>query len=201
MAGKKIDPFVKLGLELGPIVAFFVAYVLLKDRTFRIAGTDYSGFIVVTAGFVPLLALSSWILRRLTGRLSRMQMMTLLLVIVFGGLTVWFNDERFFKMKPTIIYLLFGGTLGLGLVRGRSYLQYVMDEVMPMKPEGWTILTRRMCALFFGLAALNEIIWRTMSTDAWVNFKTFGLPGAVFLFFISQGRLLETYRSGERETE
>jgi len=134
MASKKIDPFFKLGLELGPIIAFFVAYVLLKDRTFQIADTDYSGFIVVTAGFVPLLALSTWILQRLTGRLSRMQMMTLVLVIVFGTLTVWFNDERFFKMKPTIIYLLFGGTLGLGLVRGRSYLQYVMDEVMPMKP-------------------------------------------------------------------
>ncbi len=193
MSAKKVNPTLKLALELGPILLFFILYFRLRDGTFDIGGTEYSGFIVVTAIFVPLIALSTFILYRLTGKLARMQIATLILVVVFGGLTIWFNDERFFKMKPTMIYLLFGGTLGFGLLRGQSYLQYMMDEVMPLKHEGWMILTRRITAFFFGLAILNEVIWRTMSTDAWVSFKTFGLTAAVFLFFMTQGKLLTEY--------
>ena len=129
----------------------------------------------------------------LSGKLSKMQLMTAVLVLVFGGMSVWFNDERFFKMKPTIIYLIFGGLLGFGLLRGQSYLRYVMDEAMPMQHEGWMILTRRLCAFFFGLAVVNELVWRTMSTSAWVNFKTFGLTIAVFAFFIMQASLFNKY--------
>jgi len=195
MTENKVNPIVKLALELGPILLFFVLYFRLRDGTFSIGGTEYSGFIVVTAIFVPLIALSTLILYRLTGKLAKMQLATLVLVVVFGGLTIWFNDERFFKMKPTMIYLLFGGALAIGLMRGQSYLQYMMDEVMPLKREGWMILTRRITAFFFGLAILNEIVWRTMSTDAWVSFKTFGLTAAVFVFFMTQGRVLTTYAS------
>ena len=122
-----------------------------------------------------------------------MQIMTLILVVIFGSLTIWFNDERFFKMKPTMIYLLFGGALGIGLLRGESYLQYMMDEVLPLRSEGWMKLTRRITGFFFGLAVLNEVIWRSMSTDAWVSFKTFGLTAAVFLFFLFQSKLLSEY--------
>lgn len=193
MSERTVNPILKLGLELGPILLFFVLYFRLRDGTFTLAGTEYSGFIIVTAVFVPLIALTTYVLYRLTGKLAKMQIATLVLVIVFGGLTVWFNDERFFKMKPTMIYLLFGGMLGLGLLRGHSYLQFMMDEVMPLKPEGWMILTRRITGFFFGLALLNEVIWRTMSTDAWVSFKTFGLTAAVFLFFMTQGKLLTEY--------
>ncbi len=193
MAEKKVKPGLKLALEIGPILVFFILYLRLRDRVFDIAGTEYSGFIVVTAIFIPLIALSTYILYRLTGKLAKMQIATLVIVIVFGSLTIWFNDERFFKMKPTLIYLLFGGTLGVGLLRGKSYLQYMMGEVMPLKPEGWLILTRRITVFFFGLAIVNEIIWRNMSTDAWVNFKTFGLTAAVFAFFMTQGGLLAKY--------
>jgi len=193
MAKKHINPILKMVIELGPIIAFFVAYVRLKERTFAIGGTDYSGFIVVTAGFIPLMLLSTAILWKLTGRLSRMQMATAVLVVIFGGLSVWFNDDRFFKMKPTMIYLLFAGTLGFGLWRGESYLKYVMEELMPLKQKGWMILTRRLMWFFLALAVANEIIWRTMSTDAWVNFKVFGLTGAIFVFFMTQGNLLQTY--------
>ncbi|TRD21717.1 inner membrane-spanning protein YciB [Palleronia caenipelagi] len=189
----------KTVLELGPILAFFVAYVLLKDRTFEIAGTSYTGFVVVTAAFIPLLIVSTLLSWKLTGELSRMQVVTIVLVVVFGGLTVWLNDERFFKMKPTLIYLIFGTLLLVGLLRGQSYLRAVMSGVMPLDQEGWMKLTRRMCAFFFGLAALNEIIWRTMSTDAWVNFKTFGLTAAIFLFFIAQGRLFREHATDEAE--
>ncbi len=190
---RAIDPRLKTALELGPVLAFFVAYLLLRERTFMVGGTEYSGFILITAGFVPLIALTTFVLWRLTGRLARMQIVTLVLVVVFGGLTVWFNDERFFKMKPTLIYLIFGGILAFGLLRGRSYLRLVMEEMVPLTPEGWMILTRRFTAFFFGLAILNEIVWRTMSTDAWVNFKTFGLTAAIFVFFVLQSRLLQTH--------
>jgi len=193
MAEKTINPITKLVLELAPIVVFFALYIRLRDRTFDIGGTEYSGFILVTAVFIPLIAITTFILYRLTGKVAKMQIMTLILVVIFGGLTIYFNDERFFKMKPTMIYLLFGGTLGFGLLRGESYLKYVMEEVMPLEAEGWMKLTQRITAFFFGLAIANEVIWRTMSTDAWVNFKTFGLTGAVFVFFMTQGGLLTKY--------
>jgi intracellular septation protein len=189
----KINPWVKFGLELGPVIAFFAAFTWLRDRTVTVGGTSYDGFIVATALFVPLMVLATGILWRLTGRLSPMQVATLVLVVVFGGLSVWLNDERFFKMKPTIIYVLFAGILGFGLWRGRSYLEYAMEGVMPLTPEGWMILTRRVTVFFVALAVLNEIVWRTMSDQAWVNFKTFGLTLAVFAFFMTQGRLLETH--------
>ncbi|WP_101065384.1 inner membrane-spanning protein YciB [Roseovarius salinarum] len=199
MQDRQINPMLKSALELGPILAFFVAYLALKDRVFTIAGTDYDGFIVVTAGFIPVFLLAMGVLWRLTGHLSRMQVVTAVLIVVFGGLSVWFNDPRFFKMKPTIIYLIFGVFLGFGLLRGRSYLQYVMEGMMPLKREGWMILTRRLTAFFFALAVLNELIWRTQSEEAWVWFKTFGLTAAIFLFFIAQGRVFRDYGPGEDE--
>ncbi|MBE1297056.1 inner membrane-spanning protein YciB [Phycobacter azelaicus] len=199
MAGKKINPMLKMGLEFGPIILFFIGYLKLKEETFLIGGQDYAGFILVTAAFVPLMMLSTAALWRLTGHLSKMQLATLVLVVLFGGLSVWFNDERFFKMKPTMIYLLFGGLLAVGLMRGQSWLKVVMEEVMPMEEEGWMILTRRICAFFLGLAVANEVIWRFLSTDTWVYFKTFGLPVAMFLFFMTQGGVLQKYGIEEED--
>lgn len=200
MAEKKINPVLKLGLELGPVVLFFVMFGRLKDQSFTIAGGTYSGFIVTTAAFVALIVVTTGILWALTGRLSKMQMLTLVLVIVMGGMSVWLNDERFIKMKPTLLYAAFAGILGFGLMRGQSYLSAVMDEALPMKEEGWLILTKRLALFFAGLAVANELVWRLMSTEAWVNFKTFGLTFALFGFFLTQGKLLERYsepRAGE----
>lgn len=199
MAEKKINPLLKLALELGPILAFFIAYFRLKDQTFQIAGRDYDGFILVTAAFIPLMIVTTGALWALTGRLQKMQVVTVILVVVFGGLSVWLNDDRFFKMKPTMIYLLFGGALGFGLLRGQSYLADLMGEVMPLRPEGWMILTRRLTGFFFGLAVLNEVIWRSFSTETWVTFKTFGLTAAVFAFFLTQGGLLRRYGIDESD--
>ncbi len=197
MTEKTVSPGLKALLEYGPIAAFFVGYVLLKDRTFTFAGTEYGGFIAVTAAFVPLLVICTLILWRLTGKLSKMQVATVVLVVVFGGLSVWLNDERFFKMKPTIIYTLFAGMLGFGLLRGQSYLQAVMGEALEMTEAGWMILTRRLALFFAGLAVANEAVWRLMSTDAWVNFKTFGLTLALFGFFLAQAGLLKKYGKDE----
>ena len=194
---KKISTGLKLGLELGPVLLFFVLYGRIKDRSFEFLGTSYEGFIVATALFIPLILAATGILWWKTGRLSRMQVMTAILVIVFGGLGIWFNDESFFKMKPTILYALFAGILGFGLLRGESYLQYVMDEAMPLQPEGWMIFTRRLALFFAALAVLNEVVWRTVSTDAWVSFKTFGLTLALFVFIFSQMKLFARYGVAE----
>ena len=183
----------KLVLELGPIVLFFAGFRFFKDRTFHILGNDYSGFIVMTAVFVAVIALTTLILWRLTGTLSKMQLMTLVLVVVMGGLSVWLNDERFIKMKPTLLYLAFGGVLAFGLWRGQSYLKLVMEEALPLQTEGWMILTRRLCAFFFALALANELVWRLFSTETWVSFKTFGLTAALFLFFITQAKVIERF--------
>ncbi|WP_375690435.1 inner membrane-spanning protein YciB [Pseudooceanicola sp. LIPI14-2-Ac024] len=190
---KHLPKWVKPALELGPIVAFFVAYLLVRDRSFTIGGREYDGFIVVTAGFIPLILICTGILWKLTGKLSKMQVVTAVLITIFGGLSVWLNDDRFFKMKPTLIYLLFGGALGVGLLRGESWLKLVMEEAVPLDDEGWMILTRRLCGFFFGLAVLNEVIWRTQSTDTWVYFKTFGLTAAIFVFFMTQGKLFQEH--------
>ena len=122
-----------------------------------------------------------------------MQLITLAIVLVMGTMTVWLNDERFFKMKPTLIYAFFAGVLGFGLLQGKSYLRLVMDEALPMQAEGWMVLTRRITGFFAGLAVLNEVVWRNFSTEIWVDFKIFGLTGAMFLFFLTQARLLERY--------
>ena len=198
MAAKKINPIVKLVLEFGPILLFFIGFSKFKDQVFTIGGTEYSGFIVMTAAFVPVLIATTGILWALTGKLSKMQLATVVLVVIFGGLSVYFNDERFFKTKPTMIYLLFAGILGFGLLRGQSYLKIVMEEALPMQPEGWMILTRRVCAFFATLAVANEVIWRNFSTEIWVDFKTFGLTAALFLFFMTQARVFERYGIEEK---
>lgn len=199
-AAKKINPTLKLVLELGPVVLFFIGYLKLREEMFLIAGQEYKGFIIVTAAFIPLMILSTLALWKLTGHLSKMQLATLVLVVFMGGLSVWLNDERFFKMKPTLIYLLFGGILGFGLMRGQSYLKVVMEELMPLEQEGWMILTRRICLFFLALAVANEAIWRSQSTDTWVYFKTFGLPIAMFAFFMFQGQVFQKHGIAEDKT-
>ena len=193
MKEQKINPIIKIILEIGPIIMFFLVYGKIKDKVFQIAGIEYQGFIIATGLFIPVLLLSILLLWLITGRIARMQIVTAILVVLFGGLTIWFNDDRFFKMKPTIIYLIFGGLLVLGLARGKSYLEYVMEDMLPMEQKGWIILTTRVSIFFFALAITNEIIWRNMSTSSWVNFKTFGLTGALFLFFVGQTALIKKY--------
>ena len=190
---RKINPWLKAGLEFGPLILFFVVFLKLRDRTVQLGATDYSGFIVATLIFIPVLVVTTLALWWLTGRLSVMQILTLVLVVVFGGLSVWLNDPRFFKMKPTIIYLIFAGLLGFSLILKRNWLQLVLAEAIPMTPKGWRILTLRLTLLFLGLAAGNEIVWRTMSESTWVSFKTFGLPALLVVFFVLNGKLFDQH--------
>ena len=186
MTGKSSKSSLKLILEMGPLILFFVGYFLLRDQTIQIGNTQYDGFIIITALFVPILIGSTYLLWKLTGELSRMQIITVVLVVVFGGLTVFLNDERFIKMKPTIIYLLFTITLGFGLLQKKSFLQSLMGQALPLSDTGWKILTQRTTLFFLFLAIANEGVWRFMSTDAWVTFKTFGFTGISLAFFGSQ---------------
>ena len=190
---KSINPILKQVLELGPTIAFFLIYLKIKEDIFVLGGTEYTGFIVAALVFVPILLVAMGILWALTVQLSRMQVFTAFMVIFFGGLTAWFNDERFFKMKTTIVYGLFATLLGIGLLRGQSYLAYVMGDLMPMRIEGWMILTKRLCAAFAALAVANEIVWRTMSTDAWVKIETFAFPVALMAFLMWQFTALSGY--------
>ena len=169
--------------DLGPVIVFFACYIAFRDRVFEFAGNEYSGFIVATAVFIPVLLVSTFWYWWLSGKTPRMQIAVAVFAVVFGGMSLWFNDERFFKFKPTIVYMLFAGILAVGMIRGKSAIQFVMEESLPLTTRGWHVLTWRMVAFFVGMAGLNEFIWRTMSTDAWVNFKTFGIFILFFLFF------------------
>ena len=122
-----------------------------------------------------------------------MQVITAVVVVIFGGLTLILRDDTFVKMKPTILYCLFAGILGFGLLRGQSYLKYLMDELIPMRDEGWMKFTTRFVVFYLALAALNELVWRVYGTDAWVNFRTFVLPLANFGFVMAQVPLFQRY--------
>lgn len=194
---KDLNPILEAVLEYGPIVAFFVAYRIWKDSVFTFGGTEYSGFVVITGAFVLLLILTSFITWKLTGALSRVQILTLILVVVFGGLTVWLNDPVFIKRKPTFIYLIFAAILGIGLMRGKSLISFAFKPknvaAMNLSEAGWLILTRRMMLCFLGLAVANEVVANFMSEEAWVNFKTFGLPVILMGFMMLQGKLFQTH--------
>ena len=190
---KTYDNRLKLALEYGPLVLFMLGYWFLKDKSLTLGGTTYSGFIVSTAVFVVIFVASIAGLWKLTGRIAPMQIITLVVVLFMGGLTVWFNDPRFIKMKPTIIYIFFAAALGVGLLQGKSYLRLVMEDAIPMQEAGWMILTRRMAVFFSALAVLNELVWRNFSDGTWITFKAVGLTLAMFAFLLTQAKLLERY--------
>ena len=192
-SARQINPILKQVLELGPPVIFFLIYLRIRDNTYVLGGTEYSGFIVATLIFVPIMLVAMAVLWALTGQLSRMQIFTAFMVIFFGGLTAWFNDERFFKMKTSIVYGVFAVLLGIGLARGQSWLAFVLKDALPMQDEGWMILTRRLCGMFAALAIVNEVIWRTMSTDTWVKIETFAFPIALVAFLFWQISALQSY--------
>ena len=187
MSGKKIHPLLKLVLEVGPIAVFFLAYRLaLEER--QLEQILFSTMVFIPTILVALAA--SWLLTR---HLPKMAVITAVVVVIFGGLTLILRDDTFVKMKPTILYCLFAGILGFGLLRGQSYLKYLMDELIPMRDEGWMKFTTRFVVFYLALAALNELVWRVYGTDAWVNFRTFVLPLANFGFVMAQVPLFQRY--------
>ncbi len=199
MAERHVPQWVKTALELGPVLGFLLAYFWFQDDIFTVGGQEYSAFVAVTAVFVPVLLASMAAIWWLTGTIGRMQVFTAVVLIVMGGLTVWFNDDRFVKLKPTLIYGAFGAILGVGLLLGRSWLRYVMEELMPLQDEGWMQLTRRVTGFFFAMAVLNVAIWQYMSEQTFVLWDTVGQMAATFAFFIAQAGLLQKYSTDEED--
>ena len=180
-------------MEFGPTIGFVVAYLIFRNETFLIAGTEYTSFVAVTAAFIPVFLIAIGALWFLSGRVARIQVATAVMVLVFGGLSVWLNDPRLFKMKPTAIYLALDLILGIGLLRGQSWLKYIMEDMVPLKPKGWMILTKRVTVLFLLSAGANELVWRTQSEEFWVFFETLAMPVVVFVFFMTQIGLFVDY--------
>ncbi|MGZ3215852.1 inner membrane-spanning protein YciB [Paracoccus sp. T5] len=192
-------PWVKPALEFGPLILFFAVFMLFRGQDVQLWGQSYGGFIFATLVFIPTLVLSTLVQWRITGKLAPMQVATLVLVIVFGGMSVWLNDPRFFKLKPTIIYVLFAVILGTGLALRRNWLGAVLSEALPMDAEGWRKLTLRMALFFLALAVMNELVWRNMSETAWVYFKTFGLPVLLFAFLLGNAGLYRAHALPDKD--
>lgn len=188
-------------LELGPSLIFFVMYLLMKDSSYTVFGREYSGFIAATACFIPIVLAAMVALWVLKGRLSPFHIFTIIMVVFFGGLTIFFNSEAFFQFKTTLVYCVMAGLLGIGLLQGKSYLSLLMNRFVPMEHEGWMILTRRAALAFLTLAAVNEFVWRLMSKTAWVYIETFGFPIALAVFLTWQFTQLEPYVIEETDEE
>jgi intracellular septation protein len=188
---------IKMALELGPLVTFFLANargedVLAGNATLN---TWFGGqaIIFATAVFMAAMAISlllSWLLLK---KIAVMPLVTGVVVLIFGSLTLYFQDPVFIMIKPTITNSLFGGVLLGGLLFGQSLLKYVFGDVYKLQPEGWSKLTLNWGLFFFALAIINEVLWRNFSSDVWINFKTWGVMPLTVLFSISQLSLLSKY--------
>ncbi len=179
-AKPQLNPMFKLALDVGPLVLFFAA-------------NSRFGIFAATATFMVAVLIALAITYYMTRHIAVMPVVTAVVVLIFGGLTLLLHDELFIKLKPTIIYVLFGGVLLGGLIFNKPLLGMVLDSVFQLTAEGWRKLTWRWVWFFFALAVLNEIVWRTQSTDFWVNFKLFGVLPLTMLFGALQYPLLMKY--------
>lgn len=187
-ARPKVNPWLKLALEMGPLVAFF-----FTNSKFGIfPATAVLMVCVVAALIVSYVLTKHWPI---------MPVVTCIAVLFFGALTFVFNDDHFIKLKPTIVNTIFGAALLGGLAFGKMLLPIVLDSVMQLTEEGWRKLTVRWGAFFFILAALNEIVWRTQTTDFWVSFKTFGIMPLTIVFALTQVPLIMKHELKGEEAE
>src|SRR5882672_873380 len=197
---RHLNPLLKLALDMGPLLLFFFAnsrpalfMPLVGPLLPAAASGEKAGIFVATAVFMVAILVALVVSYALTRHLPVMAMVTAVIVVVFGGLTLVLHDDTFIKMKPTIIYLLFGGILLGGMLFNKPLLAVVFDSVFDLTEEGWRKLTLRWAIFFLALAVLNEIVWRNTSTDTWVNFKVFGFLPLTLLFGALQYPLLQKY--------
>ena len=175
-----LNPFVKLALDLGPLVLFFVVNAKV-------------GIFAATAAFMVAVFVALAVSYVMIRRFPVMTVVSAIIVLVFGGLTIYLHDDSFIKIKPTLIYLLFAVVLAGGLIMKKPLLSVVFDSVFHLTDEGWRILTIRWSAFFFVMAILNEIVWRTQTTDFWVSFKLFGFVPLTFVFALAQMSLMKKH--------
>jgi len=203
----KLSPGLRLALDLGPLIVFFIANtrpalfapLLQPFLSAELLEGPHAGIFTATAVFIPAVLIALAISYGKTRHLPVMPLVTAVVVVVFGGATLILQDEQFIKLKPTIIYVLFGSVLIGGLAFGKSLLGMVFDSVFNLTEEGWRKLTLRWALFFFALAVLNEAVWRTQSTDFWVAFKVFGVVPLTFVFAALQVPLLTKHAVTEPE--
>ena len=171
----------KLLIDIGPLAVFFVFYTRSDLKTAILP------FMIATI----IAVLFSYIIEK---KIPIMPTVGAVIILIFGGLTIYFDNETFFKMKPTIINLLFAGILYGGIILNKSLLRYLLGAALKLQDEGWDILTKRWIGFFIALAILNEIIWRTQTTDIWVNFKVFGILPITFIFTLTQFSTIKKYQ-------
>ena len=179
-AKKQLNPMLKLALDIGPLVLFFAANAKF-------------GIYAATGAFMAAVLIALAVSYVLTRHIAIMPLVTAAIVLVFGSLTLILHDDLFIKLKPTIIYVLFAGTLLGGLLFDKPFLGILFDQMFHLTDEGWRKLTWRWIFFFFTLAILNEIVWRTQTTDFWVSFKLFAVVPLTFLFGALQYPLLVKY--------
>ena len=187
-ARRKINPTLKFALELGPLAAFFIAY-----SRFNI----YVATGVLMAVVVASLIVSYAMLRRV----PIMPLVTAVIVVIFGSLTLFLHNETLIKIKPTALYLLFAGALFVGMAFNKPLLPILFDSAFQITEEGWRKLTYRWAFFFLALAILNEIVWRTQSTGVWVDFKTFGVLPLTIIYGVAQAPLIMRYESKDAESD
>ena len=191
----KVNPVLKLALELGPLVLFFFVNARGKSiiESYGLETWFPQPIFLATGVFMVAMLISlamSWVMTR---HLAIMPLITGIVVLVMGGLTLCLQDDTFIKVKPTIVNTFFGAVLLIGLAFGRSLLAYVFDAAFALDAEGWRKLTLRWGLFFFVLAALNEIVWRTQSTDFWVAFKVWGIMPITMIFAMAQLPLMQRH--------
>jgi len=172
---------VKLLVDIGPLAIFFIFY----------SRSDLQSAILPFMIATVIAVLFSYITEK---KIPIMPTMGAIIILLFGGLTIYFDNDVFFKMKPTIINLLFAAILYVGILINKSLLRYMLGGALKLQDQGWSILTKRWISFFIALAILNEIIWRTQSTDIWVNFKVFGILPITFIFTLAQFSIIKKYQ-------
>ncbi len=202
-------PWLKFVLELGPLILFFIANA--RPKIFapmvaaflpaQILNGPNGGLFTATLVLMAAVAAALCVSFVATRRLPAVPLATALLVLIFGGLTLYLQDTAFIKMKPTVLYAAFGLVLIGGLLANKSLLPVVFDNAMALTERGWRIFTFRWAGFFFVLAALNEIIWRTQSNDIWVAFKFPGIFIFILLFSVAQLPLLRRHGLADEEAE
>lgn len=192
---KRLPPLLKLVLELGPLALFFLANAYADRFGYVDDQRVYAATSLFIVATVVALAISYGLIRKL----PIMPLISGIVVLIFGGLTLYLQDQVFFQLKPTIVNTLFGVILLGGLYFRKNLLQVVLDSMFELTDEGWRKLTLRWALFFFVLAALNEIVWRTQTWDFWVSFKVLGIVPLTIVFALAQTPLLLRYDANKKE--
>jgi intracellular septation protein len=206
-----MNPVARIAIEVGPLAAFFLLNARGDDLIDALEGSETAAMLaangidkpifLATAGFMAATLVSLAINYAVERRLPIMPMVSGVFVIGFGTLTLVLQDEDFIKLKPTITNSLFAAILFGGLAFGRPLLRPLFGAVLELTPRGWRTLTMRWACFFVVLAAANEVVWRSFSTDVWVDFKVFGIMPLTLLFAVGQVPLLKRESTAEAPAE